>query len=118
MNPESFHVIQEILNEPYGPMMVVSIIVLLPVGLAFAYWVYRRRVHPVAVWAILAVATWCGSQIFPENRSQAGELVFWAAGMSAAITAVMFHMIRRERRRQAGEQGRFAEAKRPPLFRE
>ena len=87
-------------------MMLVTIIVLLPVGLAFAYWVYRRRVHPVAVWVILAVAMWCGSQIFPENRSQAGELVFWAAGMSTVVTAVMFHMIRRERRRLAEQAPR------------
>ena len=78
---------------------MIAIIILLPLGLGFTYWVYRRRVHPVAVWAILATATWCGSQIFPENRSQAGELVLWAAGMSAAVTAVMFHMFHRERRR-------------------
>jgi hypothetical protein len=106
MNPESFHVIQEILNEPYGPAMVVSIVVLMPVGLAFAYWVYRRRVHPVLVWALLTAAQWGGSQIFPENRSQAGELVFWAAGMAAGVTAFLFYMIRRERRKQAEEAAR------------
>jgi hypothetical protein len=106
MNPESFHVIQEFLNEPYGPTMVVTIIVLMPVGLAFVYWVYRRRVHPLAVWAILAAAEWGGSQLFPENRSQAGELALWSAGMSAAITAYLFYRIRRERRRRAEETPR------------
>ena len=45
-------------------------------------------------------------QIFPENRSQAGELVFWAAGMAAAVTAFLFYMMRRERRRHAVQVAR------------
>jgi uncharacterized membrane protein len=105
MNPEFFHVLQDTLDQPYGAVLVVGILVLLPVELAFAYWVYRRRVHPFVVWVILTVASWAGSQMFPENRSQARELVFWAGGISAVVTVVMFYMIGRERRVAEGRAG-------------
>jgi hypothetical protein len=87
------------------------------VGFAFVYWVYRRRVHPVAVWATLTAALIGGSQIFPENRSKLGEFAISSPVISAAVTALLFYRIGRARRRQAEAQGTSAEAKRPPLFR-
>jgi hypothetical protein len=99
VNPEILHILDDyIRNEPYGGALVVAVVLLLPVGAGFIYWVYRKRVHPVAVWAILAAAQFGGSQLFEENRSQKGELAVTAVIMAAVVTGVIFYLLRKQRR--------------------
>src|SRR4051812_46077973 len=106
VNLEIVHILDDyIRNEPYGGMMILLIIVLMPLGAGFVYWVYRKRVHPVVVWAILAAAEFGGSQVFEENRAKKGELAVTAVIMATVITGVMCYMIRKHRREAGGGGG-------------
>lgn len=99
MEPELFHLWRVIQDEPYGGVLVVSIVVgiigLVPIALL----IYRRRLHPIGVWAILAAALFGFSQIFPENRNQ---IVFLACSSlidSAVLTFVLVRTVRNEQKK-------------------
>jgi hypothetical protein len=88
MNPESFHFLMDEMSKPNAWMFIVG----LPLFALFFYWVYRRRVHPVGVWAILSLAFYSMSQIFPENRTddQRFQLAVLAPIFCAVGTWVLF----------------------------
>lgn len=95
MTPEALHFVWEMINRPQGVIMLVSIAIAAPFGILFFYWVQRRRIRPLTVWAILSVVTFCGSQIFPRNRSQAVELAITAPLICAVVTWLWFRLIGR-----------------------
>lgn len=100
MEPELFHLWRVIQDEPDGGVLVVSIVVgiigLVPIALL----VYRRRLHPIGVWAILAAAFFGFSQIFPENRNQVVFLACSAVIGSAVLTFVLVRTVRNEQKKR------------------
>jgi hypothetical protein len=72
--------------------MVGVIIGIMPLGMLFLYWAHRRRVHPIVVWLILSILTFCGSRLFHENRTpdQRLQLAVFAPIVCAVATWVLF----------------------------
>ena len=100
MEPELFHLWQTLTNDPHGPLGVAVIALGIVALLPICYLVYRRRLHPLAVWAILAAALFGFSQSFPENRSDRGLLGGIAVIGSAVLTWLIVRMMRRERQKR------------------
>jgi hypothetical protein len=100
MEPELFHLWQTVANNPYGPVALLAIAVWIVALLPIFYLVYRKRLHPIVVWAILSAGFFGFSQTFPENHSQRGQLAIFAVIGSAVLTWLIVRMMRRERQKR------------------
>jgi hypothetical protein len=92
VDPERFQFLWETLSGPEGRLFAAGIAIVGPLGLLFFYWSSKRRVRPLFVWTVLTIATFAGSQLFPENRSQAGQLAIFSPIVSALATLLWFRV--------------------------
>jgi len=79
--------------------MIASIAGCMLAVLPVLYLVYRRRMHPLIAWAILAAGFFGFSQLFPENRNQRGQLAIMMAVGSGVLTWYVVRAMRRDQRK-------------------
>ena len=92
MNPESVHFLWDLIDQPNGGLMIASSIVAVPIGFLFFYWVSRHKVHPMAVWLVLSILCFGGSQFFREKRTydQRFQLMIAVPIECAVLTWILF----------------------------
>ena len=84
MNESAFHLLFDLAQrEPLGLISIVVGIPLLVLFLIVATIVVR--IHPVAVWLVLAGALFGFSQLFPENRNQRASIGLIGGVMCAVV---------------------------------
>lgn len=85
----------EAARDPEYRLILIGVLIALPPGLLFFFWAGRRKLHPVAVWVVLCLASFFGSQMFRENRSKKLELAISGSVVSAVATLVWFRVFRK-----------------------
>jgi len=78
--------------------MIGSVLVGMLVFGGFFHWAYRKRIHPILAWLVIAIACFTFSQTFPENRTQKLQLAVGLAIGSAVLVWLVFRALQKSKR--------------------